>query len=372
MSDRMLVATRKGLFTLERAGGSPGWKITSTAFLADNVTNVLADARDDAIYAALNHGHFGDKLHRSDDAGRSFEEIGTPTYPERPADREPDLCPMRKVEIPWKLNLAWCVEAGGVDQPDMLWCGTLPGGLFMSRDRGSSWELNMPLWDNPGRKEWFGGGYDVPGIHSVCVDPRDSKRVTAGVSCGGVWVTEDGGESWTCRAEGMFAEYMPPEQRNSPNIQDPHRVVQCPGAPDNFWSQHHNGVFRTTNHCASWSDVPNVEPSVFGFAMAVHPSEPNTAWLVPAIKDEKRIPVDGKLVVARTRDGGESFDVLRNGLPQEHAYDLVFRHALEVDDDGETLAFGSTTGSLWVTANQGDEWKLVTSNLPPIHAVRFG
>jgi len=371
MADRLLVATRKGLFGLTRDAKTSGWKIATTAFLGDNVTNVLPNRRDGAVYAALSHGHFGNKLHRSEDGGKTFSEIATPTYPQRPADREPDLCPMRKVEIPWALNLAWILEAGGPDQPGVLWCGTLPGGLFMSRDRGASWELNMPLWDNPARKEWFGGGYDLPGIHSICVDPRDSRRLTVGISCGGVWVSENGGQTWTCRAEGMFAEYMPPEGMHNPNIQDPHRVVQCAAQPDCFWAQHHNGVFRSTDNCASWHEVPNVPPSVFGFAVAVHPRDANTAWFVPAIKDEKRIPVDGKLVVTRTRDGGKTCEVLRRGLPQEHAYDLVFRHALEIAPEGETLAFGSTTGGLWTSDNQGDSWNLLTAHLPPVHAVRF-
>jgi photosystem II stability/assembly factor-like uncharacterized protein len=114
-----------------------------------------------------------------------------------------------------------------------------------------------------------------------------------------------------------------------------------------------------------------VEPSVFGFAVAVHPQDPDTAWLVPAVKDECRVPVGGKLVVTRTRDGGKSWTVLREGLPQEHAYDLVYRHGLDVDESGQRLAFGSTTGGLWVTENQGDSWECVSAHLPPIASVRF-
>src|SRR5581483_6199629 len=126
-----------------------------------------------------------------------------------------------------------------------------------------------------------------------------------------------------------------------------------------LWAQHHNGIFRTTDDCASWTESKDVRPSAFGFAVAVHPRDPETAWFVPAIKDEKRIPADGRVVVTRTRDGGRSFDVLTDGLPQRHAYDLVFRHALDVDDTGETLAFGSTTGSLWVSEDAGDSWRNV-------------
>ena len=164
---------------------------------------------------------------------------------------------------------------------------------------------------------------------------------------------------------------MPPDRQEDPHIQDPHRVVQCPARPDVMWAQHHNAVYRTTDGGVRWVDVPSVEPSVFGFALAVHPEDPETAWLVPARKDEFRIPVRGRVVVARTRNGGASFDVLSRGLPQRHAYDLAYRHALDVDGTGERLAFGSTTGSLWVTEDGGDDWKTVSEHLPPVYAVRW-
>jgi hypothetical protein len=243
--------------------------------------------------------------------------------------------------------------------------------LFRSTDRGTSWSLIETLWNRPERKKWFGGGYDDPGIHSVVVDPRDSKRVLVGISCGGVWVSADGGESWTVQTAGMHAAYMPPERREDPDIQDPHRLVACPAAPDVLWVQHHNGVFLSTDGAKNWSEITDIKPSNFGFAVAVHPTDPETAWFVPAVKDEHRIPQGGKVVAARTRDGGKSFEVLQKGLPQEHAYDLVFRHALDVDPSGEILAMGSTTGNLWVSENAGDSWSAVSHHLPPIYQVRF-
>ena len=227
------------------------------------------------------------------------------------------------------------------------------------------------LWERPDRLEWTGGGYDHPGIHSICIDPRDSSRVALGISIGGVWCTEDGGASWEPRAKGMFAVYVPPDLREAANAQDPHRVVQCRANPEVFWAQHHNAVFRSIDGAASWVEIENRPPSVFGFAAAVHPDDPETAWFVPAVKDECRVPVDGQFVVSRTRDGGRSFDVLREGLPQEHAYDLVYRHGLAVDETGDRLVLGSTTGSLWVSENQGDSWQCVSRHLPPIDAVRF-
>jgi len=372
MADQLYVATRKGLFTLEpRASASrPDWRITQTAFLGDPVSMVMRDPRDGCLYAALNHGHFGVKLHRSSD-GINWEEWDTPQFPERSEDAKPDVCPMRGIPIPWNVEQIWSLSPGGDDQPGWLWCGTIPGGLFVRRSADQPWELVRSLWDHPSRAKWFGGGYDYPGIHSICVDPRDSNRVTLGVSCGGVWVTEDGGDSWNCAATGMFAEYMPPETRDDPEIQDPHIVVQCPNKPDYLWSQHHNGVFRSTDGSRSWQHVANVPPSSFGFAAGVHPHAPDVAWLVPAVKDEKRYPVEGQVVVARTRDGGQSFDVLREGLPQDHAYDIVYRHALDVDVTGDRLAIGSTTGSLWISENQGDAWNCAAANLPPVYCVRF-
>jgi hypothetical protein len=148
-------------------------------------------------------------------------------------------------------------------------------------------------------------------------------------------------------------------------------MTQCRASPDHLWVQHHNGVFRSIDGGRKWDAVPNAAPSVFGFGVAVHPRDPKTAWFAPAVKDERRVPVDGKVVVSRTRDGGASFEVLRNGLPQEHAYDLVYRHALAVDDTGDRLAFGSTTGGLWVSEDQGDHWTTVPARLPPVHAVTF-
>ena len=144
-----------------------------------------------------------------------------------------------------------------------------------------------------------------------------------------------------------------------------------PPTPDALWVQHHNGVFRSTDRASQWQEISKIKPSNFGFAVAVHPTDPATAWFVPAVKDECRVPVDGKVVVARTCDGGESFDVLTHGLPQQHAYDLVFRHALDIDDSGEHLVMGSTTGSLWITEDGGDSWAPISNHLPPIYQVRF-
>jgi hypothetical protein len=369
MADRFLVATRKGLFTIERRGRvRTSWSITGTAFLGDNVSMVLPPDGEGRAFAALDHGHFGPKLHRSLDGGRKWQECAAPAMP-APAEGEEEWRePMGGRVIPQHVLRIWSLERG---RYGTVWCGTIPGGLFRSADGADSWEFVRTLWDRPERKEWFGGGADYPGIHSICVHPRDDRQVTIAVSCGGVWRTEDGGATWENRAHGMRAEYMPPERQRDPNVQDPHRVMHCRAQPESLWAQHHNGVFRTKNAGREWEEIRSVMPSVFGFALAVHPEQPDTAWLVPAQKDEFRIPVGARVVVARTRDGGASFDVLTRGLPQRYAYDLTYRHALDVEDTGERLAFGTTTGSLWVSENGGDEWKTVSEHLPPVYAVRW-
>jgi hypothetical protein len=359
MADRLHVATRKGLFELARAAG--GWDVVDAQFLGDPVSAVLADC-DGAVYAALDLGHFGAKLWRREPGG-GWREIAVPAFPAKPADDKDD-------PHPWSLGKIWVIEPGGV--PGRLWAGTMPGGLFRSDDSGQSWSLVEALWHMPERRRWVGvAGGEQPGINSVLVDPRNPADIRIGVSTAGVWQSGDGGATWRLINEGMYAEYMPPELRTLPIAQDVHRLARCAAHPEIVWCQHHNGVFRSEDAGANWHEVTAIRPAKFGFAVAAHPRDPLSAWFVPAVKDERRIPVDGRVVVARTRDGGDSFEVLTNGLPQRHAYDLVWRHALDVDEEGEVLAFGSTSGGLWITENGGDSWTMPEARLPPVAAVRF-
>jgi hypothetical protein len=366
MTSKLLVGTRKGLFIVGRAKGGE-WRIERAELLGDPVTMTLAE-RDGTLHAAQDMGHFGVKMKRSRDGGETWEERPVPQYPPKPDDVV-DVDPMRNTPIPWNVMKVWALEASP-DGRD-LWCGSIPGGLFHSRDGGDSWQLVESLWRHPDRKFWVGGGADYPGIHSILVDPRDSKVVRLGVSCGGLWMSRDGGASWDCYGQGLRADYAPPDQAYERRGQDAHRLAQCRAAPDHIWIQHHNGIFRSTDGGLTCTEITNAKPSVFGFPVVVHPEEPKTAWFVPGKKDQWRYPVDGKLVVSRTRDGGESFEVLSKGLPQQHAYDVVYRHGLDIDAEGSTLAFGSTTGNLFVSENQGESWQSVSTYLPPIYSVRF-
>ncbi len=397
--NRLIVGTRKGLFVFEADAAAPGrWRQTALHFIGEPVSSALFDPRDGTLYAALNLGHFGVKLHRLRAGAQEWEPCTTPIYPPQPdaepaveraaaADDTARLDASDGTNAPadygtqesatpgsepgWSLEQIWTLEPGGPGEPGTLWAGTIPGGLFRSDDGGESWTLNRALWDSPDRREWSGGGYDHAGIHSVIVDPRDSRHVTIGISSGGVWQTADGGATWRATTQGMHADYMPPERSDEPNAQDPHRVAQCAAAPDVLWTQHHCAIFRSADGGEHWSRV-EAQPSNFGFAVAAHPRDPDTAWFVPATKDACRIPVDGHFVVTRTRDGGRTFERFSAGLPPAPAYDLVYRHGLAVDATGALLAMGSTTGGLWTSDDAGEHWHEVSAHLPPVYHVSFG
>ncbi len=347
-------ATRKGYLGFRRKKKGD-WRVERTALLGDPVNQILPVPADGRLYAALDLGHFGVKLRVSEDGGRSFRDLPAPAFAPDSSKKGPSV------------NLLWCLEAG--EEPGELLTGTIPGALFRSPDGGESWTLNQALWDQPGREKWFGGGYPEPGIHSILVGPAPGRLLVA-VSCGGVWISEDRGASFRPATKGMFAEYVPPESREDPDIQDPHRICRSAADPDRLWCQHHNGFFRSDDGGETWTSL-EVTPSSFGFAVEAHPEDRDIAWTVPLVKDEHRIPVDGRMVVARTTDGGRSWTAGGRGLPQQHSFAVVYRHGLAIHPESRVLAMATTTGALWVSEDLGDSWELVTADLAPVYAVRF-
>lgn len=359
MHNKLLVGTRKGLLILARDGGE--WRIESAHFEAIPVVYAMHDRRTGSLWASLDHGHWGGKLQRSQDGGASWQEVAAPKYPEG-ATCPPDFT------TPATTSYIWIIEPGGADEPDRLYVGTEPGGLFISDDGGDSFQLVESLWNDPGNSQWFGGGRDYPGICAIQVDPRDSRHITVGISVGGVYVTEDGGESWQARNRGLYADYLP--DPHAEIGQDPHIVLASPSNPDVLWQQNHCGLFRSSDAGRQWHDIsdPTGLPG-FGFALALDAQDEQVAWVAPAVSAEYRVPVERALVICRTDDGGRSWQSLRKGLPQQHCYDLVFRHGL--DAQGDSLAFGTTAGNFYVSDDRGASWRCLVNNLAVVYSVRY-
>ncbi|MEO6048432.1 MAG: sialidase family protein [Candidatus Kapaibacterium sp.] len=357
-SDTLLLGTRKGLMTFRK--NDSGWDLASHAFQGQPIPYAYVDSRNGTLWAGIDHGHWGQKLHRSTDNGATWEEIPAPKYPEGEENGD---------GTPATVRYLWVMAGGGADKPNRLYIGTEPGGLFRSDDGGDTWNLVEGLWNHPSRKKyWMGGGRDYAGIHSIIVDPRDSSRVQVGISCAGVFETTDDGATWEPRNNGLRAEFLP--DPSVPVGHDPHFVAASKSNPERLWQQNHGGIFRSDNGGADWEEVTEEGgPANFGFAIAVDEENPDTAWVVPATSDGERMAIQGSLCVCRTRDGGKSWEALRDGLPQARSYDVVFRHALDIS--GDRLAFGSTTGNAYVSEDQGNSWSCIGNNLPPVYSVRF-
>lgn len=358
MSNHLILGTRKGLLQLEYDG--KGWQQVRESFRAIPVSYAAFDPRNQMLWALLDHGHWSVKLHRSPDCGATWQEVAAPVYPEDAVMGDGK---------PAATSYLWCITPGGADQPNRLYIGTEPGGLFQSDDGGDSFQFVQSLWEVPERSEWwFGGGRDYPGLCSIIVDPRDSQHIIIGISVGGVYETLDGGKTWKAHNKGLYANYLPNSHAEFGH--DPHFILASPSNPDVLWQQNHCGIFRSSDSGDTWQDISQPGgPAYFGFALAVDQHNADTAWVIPAIDAEYRMAVDTALCVCRTEDGGKTWHDYRAGLPQQNSYDVVFRHALDVD--GERLAFGTTTGNVYVSEDRGESWACIGNNFPPVYSVKF-
>jgi hypothetical protein len=311
------------------------------------------------MLAALNLGHFGVKLHGSDDAGASWQELG-----------RAGLSGAAGRRARAGLEALADLVARRARRHDLG--RHPPGGCSAPRTgaRPGSWSSRSGT--GPERLEWFGGGYDAPGIHSICPHPGNDRELLLGISCGGVWVTRDDGASWSLQADGMRAAYMPPEQAGNPNVQDPHAIVRSVRRPVGALgpaSQRHLPLDRQRRELARDHERAAVE---LRLRRRHRSRRRRCAWFVPGVADQQRVPVGAALAVNRTRDGGRSFETLRAGLPQADCYDLVYRHGLAVDAGGRRLLMASTTGNCWASDDAGESWQEVAMHLPPVYAVRIG
>lgn len=352
----ILVGSGKGLMIYKETPN--GWRFEKDVFLGMPVSLTYCDERSNTWWVALAHRHWGQKLHFSTDEGQTWQAIPTPQYPKDAVVKTGKAATLRYV---------WAMAHAGEDRPNELYLGTEPGGLFHSQNAGQDFSLMESLWSHPSRQdEWFGAGRDYPYIHSIVVDPRDSRHFYVAISVAGVFETKDAGQTWIVRNEGLRAEFLPDPYAKIGH--DPHLMIACRANPDVIWQQNHCGIFRSTNGAVTWEEVTDKNGLAdYGFALAVDHQNTERAWVIPAESDDNRVAVNQALCVCRTDDGGQTWQALRNGLPQKNAYDIVLRHGLDVK--GHHLAFGTTFGNLYVSKDDGNTWKCLNHNLPRINSV---
>jgi photosystem II stability/assembly factor-like uncharacterized protein len=357
---KLLIATTKGLIVFEKKNKI--WQIQTIHFLGMPVSVIYVNELNNTWWAGISHHHWGQKLHRSTDEGQTWQAVKMPFFPKTAKLPNGQAANLKKI---------WVIQHGGVQYPNRIWLGTEPGGLFKSEDGGQSFHLVEALWNHPSRQnqqQWFGTGRSQPFIHSIVVHPNNNEHVYIAVSCAGIFETKDSGLSWQPRNKGLIAAYLP-----NPHVEighDPHRLFACESAPHVLWQQNHCGIFRSIDGAKNWKNISDQNGIAhYGFALAVDAKNANRAWVIPAISDELRIAPNQALTVCRTDDGGLTWQSLSKGLPQAHCFDIVFRHSLAIS--GNTLCFGTTTGNVYISENQGDSWTCYSHHLSRVDAVTF-
>ena len=353
----LLVGTMKGAFVFRADASRARWESGGPYFPGHAVYALAYDNRAGRrrLWAAPNSMHFGGILRSSDDFGRTW------TDPVEANVKFPESSGAALKQI-------WQIVPGRDREPDTIYCGVEPAALFVSRDAGATWALNDGLWNHPQRERWQPGGGGLC-LHTIALDPEQPARVRVAISTGGMYVTEDGGSTWRPSNRGVRAQFLPDKY---PEFgQCVHKIAQSPRRPDRFYLQNHWGLYRSDDRGETWTDVAHGVPSDFGFPLGIHPRDPDTAWIVPLESDEFRCTPDGKLRVFRTSDAGASWRPLDRGLPQAGAYETVLRDALAVDGaDPCGVYFGTRSGKLFASADEGERWHAVAEGLPPIVAVK--
>jgi hypothetical protein len=351
----------KGAFVLRSDKSRKKWKIEGPHFRGEAVYALLHDTRGDRprTFAATNSMHWGPTLRTSHDNGVTWSEPGPQTV-RFPADSGRALAQI------------WQIASGPRTEPDVFYCGVEPAALFESRDGGESWQPNKGLLNHEHQPKWQPGGGGLC-LHTIVLDPDNPRRMLIAMSTGGVYRSEDGGKSWRARNSGVRAQFMPEEHRYPEFGQCVHKVVHHPSRPGRLFLQNHWGLYRSDDWGDNWVDIANGVPSDFGFAMQMHPHDPDTVYIVPIEADVFRATPEAKLRVYRTRNAGASWQPLTKGLPQSGAYENVLRDAMAADSyDSAGIYFGTRSGKLYGSRDEGGTWTEIADALPPIVCVKTG
>lgn len=355
----LLVGTMKGAFVMRADASRNNWEVGGPYFPGRAIYAMAYDNRNgrSRLWAAVNSPHWGSYLSSTDDFGQSWSE------PEAYNIKFPE-------ETDSALKQIWQIELGNPQQADTLYCGVEPAALFRSDDAGASWSLVKGLYDHPHRPQWQPGGGGLC-LHTILPDPTDAKRMHIAISTAGVYRTDDGGDSWQVRNVGVRAQFMPPDQQYPEFGQCVHKIVSHPSNPQRLFLQNHWGLYRSDDGADSWIDIANGVPSDFGFAMVVDHNQADSAYIIPLESDEFRCTSEARLRVYRTRNAGDSWEALTNGLPQKNAFETVLRDGMSADEMNPTgIYFGTRNGKLFGSNDAGDSWRTLEEGLPPVVCVK--
>lgn len=353
----LLVGTTKGAFIISSDASRREWRVDGPHFAGQSVYAMAHDQRGGRTrtLVAAQSNHWGSTIRMSDDYGATW------TGAERQAVRFPEDSGLSLAQV-------WQIAPARDEEPDKLWCGVEPAALFESADGGESWQPVKGLLKHEHRAKWMPGGGGLC-LHTIVHDPHDVNRMGIAISTAGFYRTDDGGQTWQARNQGVRAVFLP---NKYPEFgQCVHKVVNHPSRPERLYLQNHWGLYRSDDWGDSWHDIANGVPSDFGFAMTVHPHEPDTVYIIPLTSDEFRVVPEAKLRVYRTRNAGESWEPLTKGLPQVQAFENVLRDGLTADShDSAGIYFGTRGGKLYGSSNSGESWDVIADSLPPICCVK--
>ena len=361
---RVLVGTRKGAFVLEADGQRERWSVNGPFFGGWEIYHVKGSPADpDRLFASQSSGWFGQIVQRSDDGGATWAPVGNDLrYDGVPGTHQwYDGTPH-----PWEFARIWHLEPSPTD-PDVAYAGVEDAGLFQTGDGGATWQELSGLRGHGSGPHWQPGAGGLC-LHTILLDPRDEARMHVAISAAGVFRSEDAGATWQAANQGLHSDGIPDPQAEVGHCV--HRLARHPARPDTLYMQKHWDVMRSDDGGGSWREISGNLPSDFGFPIDVHAHEPDTVYVVPILSDSEHYPPDGRLRVYRSRTGGDEWEPLTRGLPQEHCYVNVLRGAMAVDSlDACGIYIGTTGGQVYASADAGERWAPIVGNLPPVLSV---
>jgi photosystem II stability/assembly factor-like uncharacterized protein len=361
---RVLVGTRKGAFILNSDGKREKWDVSGPFFAGWQIYHLKGSPVDpNRIYASQTSDWFGQTMQRSNDGGKTWEAVGNKfTYEGVTGTHQW----YDGTAHPWEFKRVWHLEPSLTD-PDAVYAGIEDAALFTSTDAGQNWSEISGLRKHGSGPKWQPGAGGMC-LHTILLDPTNAQRMYIAISAAGAFRTDDGGVSWTPINKGLVSKYIP-----DPNAEVGHcvhRIAMHSARPSTLFMQKHWDVMRTDNNGDQWTKISGNLPTDFGFVIDVHAHEPETVYVVPIKSDSEHFPLDGKLQVFRSTTGGNEWEALTKGLPQQNCYVNVLRDAMSVDSlDKCGVYFGTTGGQVYASNDAGDTWNAIVRDLPAVVSV---